>query len=494
VFRRLSFAPLRRLQWKLTLSYTMVTVAALIVAEVVLFAGVVALANSDFLARTIAQAINEGVTPEARSYLDQEPPDLAGLNQWLTQIAGTVDEAVNDSATAGSLRLTDFQQEQRFLVLDNQHRLLAPAAAETTSQPFDTSSIPGLPELLVRIAAGESEFEHLYSSLPGGVLLLALPIRSEKENELLGILVMVTTLPRLNLITLQPMFILILYSVVPLTLAAGLIGTLFGFLTARGLSRRLSRLTQAADAWSQGDFTVIAHDPSGDELGHLSHRLNRMAEQLQNLLETRQELAALEERNRLARDLHDSVKQQLFATAMQVGAARALLESNPSAARQRLEEAEKLARQSQQELSGLIQELRPAALDGKGLAEALRSYVADWSRHHQIEAQVSLSGERPLPLPLEQALFRVAQEALANVARHSGAQTVAVRLAWQEQTVTLTISDNGCGFHPGEGQPAGVGLASMRERIEAVNGRLTINSLPQQGTLITATAHYTPVE
>ena len=92
-------------------------------------------------------------------------------------------------------------------------------------------------------------------------------------------------------------------------------GVLFGYFIARDLTRRLGALAGAADSWSKGDFEVLVADNSGDELGQLAQRLNQMALQLQTLLQTRQELASLDERNRLARDLHDAVKQQVFATA-----------------------------------------------------------------------------------------------------------------------------------------------------------------------------------
>jgi NarL family two-component system sensor histidine kinase LiaS len=211
-----------------------------------------------------------------------------------------------------------------------------------------------------------------------------------------------------------------------------------------------------------------------------------MAEQLQNLVHTRAELATLEERNRLARDLHDSVKQQVFATAMQLGAAQTMLENDPTTAKTHLQEAEQLARQAQQELTGLIQELRPAALEGRGLVDALRGYSEDWSRRTAITALVKVSGERPLPLAVEQPLFRVAQEALANVARHSGASHVTLHLAWQNDAVTMTIADDGRGFDP-EATAYGMGLKSMQERLGMVNGRLTIHSTPGQGTQLTAT-------
>ena len=245
-------------------------------------------------------------------------------------------------------------------------------------------------------------------------------------------------------------------------------------------------MAEAADNWSQGDFSALVSAPSGDELGQLARRLNRMAEQLQSLLDTRQELAALEERNRLARDLHDSVKQEIFATAMQVGAARALLEQNPEASKENLAEAEQLVRQAQQELTTLIRELRPAALEGKGLATALRDYVTDWSRQGHIAAEVRVAGDRPLPLPLEQALFRVAQEALANVARHSEATAAEVHLDLKAAEVCLTISDNGRGFIAATMDNQGLGSLSMRERVEALGGRLEVKSKPGGGTQVMA--------
>jgi NarL family two-component system sensor histidine kinase LiaS len=211
-----------------------------------------------------------------------------------------------------------------------------------------------------------------------------------------------------------------------------------------------------------------------------------MVIQLQNLFQTRQELAGLEERNRLARDLHDSVKQQIFATAMQVGAARTLIDQNPEAAKSHLLEAEQLVRQAQQELATLILELRPAALEGKGLVKALRDYVGDWSRQTHIAAEVRVSGERLLPLTIEQTLFRVVQESLANVARHSGATQTEIYLVWEPNQVNLTIADNGHGFQPAKMSGKGVGLQSMRERIEMLGGRLEVESKPGAGAKIIA--------
>ena len=243
-------------------------------------------------------------------------------------------------------------------------------------------------------------------------------------------------------------------------------------------------------------MTAFVRDPSADEIGRLGRRLNQMAEQLQNLLQTREALATVEERNRIARDLHDSVKQQVFATAMQVGAARSLLESDPEAAASHLAQAEALVRQAQLELSGLIAELRPAALDDRGLGPALAGYARSWSQQTGIPAEIAVRGARRLPLPVEQSLFRVAQEALANVARHSGAAAVEVRLRYGEEAVTLVVADDGVGFDTSADGAAGpmaeFGLRSMRERMEGLGGTLTIESAPGRGTRLEAVAPVAP--
>jgi signal transduction histidine kinase len=198
-----------------------------------------------------------------------------------------------------------------------------------------------------------------------------------------------------------------------------------------------------------------------------------------------QDLAVAEERNRLARELHDSVKQQVFASIMQLGAARALLERDPNAARLHLLEAEQLAQQSGAELSLLIHELRPIALGEKGLAAAIQAYAADWSRQSKIATDVRVRGAVALAPAAEHALVRVTQEALANVARHSHASTVTLDLDLAVDAATLTITDNGCGFDASTTSP-GVGLDSMRERLEALGGRLLVNSKPGTGTTIKA--------
>jgi NarL family two-component system sensor histidine kinase LiaS len=193
-------------------------------------------------------------------------------------------------------------------------------------------------------------------------------------------------------------------------------------------------------------------------------------------LATRAELAALEERNRLARDLHDSIKQHVFATALLVGAARTDLPPDTLPAQTYLAEAEALAEQTRQELTALIRELRPARLEDKGLAVVLRDFAGNWSRRMGIVVAMQVQGKRVIALDVEEALFRVAQEALANVAHHSAAAHVTIHLLWDDTQVQLSIADDGTGFDVARAGGRGVGLASMRERAAAHNGSLHIAS------------------
>ncbi|MBE3558311.1 MAG: sensor histidine kinase [Ktedonobacteraceae bacterium] len=266
---------------------------------------------------------------------------------------------------------------------------------------------------------------------------------------------------------------------------AGVVGLAFGVVTARGLVRRLQRIVSAVNGWSRGDFSIFVSDSSSDELGQLVRRLNQMARQLQQLLRTRLDLAILEERQRLARDLHDSIKQQVFAVSLHVSTTKALLGRNEQAAQTQLNKAEELIQQAQRELTTLIRELRPVALEGKSLAEALQEYVRLWQEQTGIAVELKVEGEAEVPLALENAFFRITQEGLANVARHSQASAVKLRLTYAD-IVTLSISDNGRGFDAESGDHQGFGLLSMRERVQALGGHLSIQSERGKGTTITA--------
>lgn len=482
---RIFLGRFRTLQWQLTLSYTWVTTAVITAVFLIIFLVVASLVG--FFIPDVASAfppILRPIKPQIAHFLSQEPPDLVGLRAWLDSSQQGEEFRVESSGAGSSVvRFTDVSFAA---IVDPMGNLLALEPGDNLNQSVESLLFTEAQPAYQNALQGEEDTEQLTAVHPETKdIFVAVPIFDDGQ-ELLGVFLLVMDLPAAGTELLTANTILgVLPLIFVIVLVAGFTGTIFGFIASRGLSRRLRRLAETAESWSQGDFSAYVQDESGDEIGQLARRLNQMAEQLQNLMQTRADLATLEERNRLARDLHDSVKQQVFATAMQLGAAQTILESDPVTAKTHLQEAEQLARQAQQELTGLIQELRPAALEGKGLVEALRSYSNDWSRRTAILVEIKVTGERPLPLEVEQPLFRVAQEALANVARHSRASQVSVHLAWQDPSFTLTISDNGQGFDPAT-TTYGVGVHSMQERLVSVNGRLTLTSAPNQGTKVTA--------
>lgn len=486
-------ASLRRLQWKLTLAYALSSVVTAVILGLIGL-GLLWYLNfrSDLLPNAIAASLTK-VTPGPGLFIAESPPNLTALDIWLREVTPgnflVLNVPLDDTDNPNDTAPAQLGRVVLVAVVDAEGRVLAatPKGILPAGAPLTAELAPEETQRLQAALQGETEPSLLAARNAAGDMVAGAPIFSQAEQQVVGAIFV-----RLAFPLEEGEFVtgVLRGAILPIAgsiLVAGLVaGVLFGFLIARGLTRRLRVLANTADIWSRGDFSVVARDTSGDELGLLAQRLNRMAEQLQALLQARQELAALEERNRLARDLHDSVKQQVFATAMQVGTARELLEHNPDVARSHLSEAEHLVRQAQQELTSLIQELRPAALEGKGLATALRDYVADWSRQVGIAGEVRVQGERPLPLAVEQALFRVAQEALANAARHSQATFVEIHLAWQGTGIVLTVSDNGLGFNLPASGSKGLGLRSMRERIEAIGGELTVQSSPGVGTQVTA--------
>ncbi len=302
-----------------------------------------------------------------------------------------------------------------------------------------------------------------------------------------------------------------------------MIGGRFGVVSTRGLARRLRRIAAVTKRFAAGQYDQRLEAVAADEIGQIEAHLNQVAEQHVELLarekllveqnarleeqarlsrdlqesvkrqiferKAREKIlveqnARLEERARLSRDLHDSVKQQVFALAVQIELARSLLDQDRAAAREHLDEADELSYRVQQELSALIDALRPADLQAKGLTAALRDYVTNWSRRCRIAADLSLPETCLMPSAIEEALWRVTQEALSNVARHSQGSLVQLHLKWTEQHISLSVSDNGCGFEVNAHEHNGLGLRSIRERIEQVGGTILIQSTKGAGTHI----------
>lgn len=205
------------------------------------------------------------------------------------------------------------------------------------------------------------------------------------------------------------------------------------------------------------------------------------------LYEEGKDLAALEERQRLAHELHDSVSQALYGITLGARTARTWLERDPARAAEPLDYAMSLAEAALAEMRALIFELRPESLANEGLIVALKKLATAAHARHHIEVHTTLMDEPPISLEAKQALYRIAQEALQNVVRHAHATEVTLSVTQKDTgELVLDIRDNGVGFDPSESFPGRLGLNSMRERVMRLGGIFTLESVPDQGTHIVA--------
>jgi signal transduction histidine kinase len=207
------------------------------------------------------------------------------------------------------------------------------------------------------------------------------------------------------------------------------------------------------------------------------------------LYERGRELSVLEERARLARELHDAVSQKLFSIRVKARAAEVLVPRDPSRAVAEMESVAELSGQAHAELRAVIDGLAPPDLAAGGLAGSLRSYAVLAGRTHGVQVKFDAAADLPaLGAEQETAVYRIAQEALHNALRHSGAPTIRVSLAVRRSRMVLEVADRGRGFAadtPAASRaPVGLGLASMRERAAAAGGRLTVRSAPGDGTVV----------
>ncbi len=204
------------------------------------------------------------------------------------------------------------------------------------------------------------------------------------------------------------------------------------------------------------------------------------------LYERSRELSILEERNRLARELHDSLVQKLFGVVLAAQSAATLLERDSSSAHEQVERVRELAQEAVVELRSLVFQLRPAELETEGLGAALRKHVELLRRAHRAPVSLELAGTPRLRPGVDEEVFRIAQESLQNALRHAQAERIELRLEEGPDGLRLTVADDGVGFEPGEAalRSRRLGLTSMEERARALGARLRIDSAPGRGTTI----------
>ncbi|KIL50757.1 histidine kinase [Jeotgalibacillus alimentarius] len=269
-----------------------------------------------------------------------------------------------------------------------------------------------------------------------------------------------------------------------------LIGFLWGAIQSSGLKKQVYTIEQQVDGVMQGQNTVRELQPQTQEFVKLSEKvagLQRMwneqikmnqrlaSEKVEQQEQKIQEMVSLE-RQRLARDLHDSVSQQLFAASMLMSAINETQEEN-----RQLQMVEKMIHQSQVEMRALLLHLRPAALKGKTLAEGIEELLIELKQ--KVPLTITWKAE-PLELErgVEDHLFRILQESISNTLRHAEATMLNVLCILRDGSVIMRVSDDGKGFEVSGDKAGSYGLNNMRERAAEIGGTLKIVSLPNQGT------------
>jgi signal transduction histidine kinase len=267
-----------------------------------------------------------------------------------------------------------------------------------------------------------------------------------------------------------------------LLLAIVPVGVLFGLLASRRLVRRVRRLEAATLAVADGDYTVMLPSDGRDEVGRLEANFAAMTRQLGSALDAERQRATSDaraaERARIAREIHDAISQHLFGLRMIAAGMRRADPGN-----QQARAIERISEEALRDMQALLTELRPASLDGAGLASALLEICAAYQDRLGVAVDASVD-DVAVPADVEHALLRVTQEACANAVRHGGARRLAVSLTCRDGHVELAIRDAGSGFDPTAPQ-AGSGLAHIRDRVAELGGTVDIDSAPGRGAALT---------
>ncbi|HET7578232.1 MAG TPA: sensor histidine kinase [Bacillales bacterium] len=276
------------------------------------------------------------------------------------------------------------------------------------------------------------------------------------------------------------------------------IGALFGYLSGNELKKRFESLMQSILAFERGNYGHRVEALGDDEIGIMGDHLNQMAERVEKQVASLQKLstekaewqeqlkktAVSEERQRLARELHDAVSQQLFAISMMTSAVLENMDTADERVKKQMAAVEKMAGDAQNEMRALLLHLRPATLEGKGLKEGVEELLAELAAKQPIDIRWEVADLPGVSKGIEDHLFRIVQEALSNVFRHSHATTVTVRLGITNRQIFLRIFDNGVGFDMGKPRASSYGLQSIQERVNEIGGVAEIISFPGKGTQI----------
>lgn len=266
------------------------------------------------------------------------------------------------------------------------------------------------------------------------------------------------------------------------------------------LKTRIDALSVLITQFSNGNYQSTVRFFEDDELTRIGNELNDLGSKLQSQVKSLQRMAdeksefaksahraaVIEERQRIARDLHDAVSQQLFALTMMSEAAIKQFDKAPEVAKKQIVEVAAAALQAQTEMRALLLHLRPVHLSGDSLAEGVHKLIDELRQRSSLKFNVSIEKDLHLSDAIEDHAFRIIQESLSNILRHAQATEVALQISKKSEELFLHIRDDGKGFEMDKDQPrkTSYGLRTMRERSEELGGTFKIRSIKNEGTYI----------
>ncbi|MFC0473676.1 histidine kinase [Halalkalibacter kiskunsagensis] len=277
-------------------------------------------------------------------------------------------------------------------------------------------------------------------------------------------------------------------------------GLISGYIQADPIRRRVDQLVHGALRFERGTFTHRVTIEGEDELAELARRMNGMAQNIEEqvaslqrlsaeraaMQETVKKAAVTEERQRLARDLHDAVSQQLFAISMMTAAIKQTMAQESGTTVEQVKMVESMANTAQAEMRALLLHLRPAHLEGKSLEDGIKQLFEEMQKKYGMDVNVSIQEDVSVPKGIEDQIFRMIQEAISNVLRHAKATQLELQLKQTNQELKVKLIDNGIGFDAKGVQQNSYGLHTMKERMNEIGGTLQIISVPNKGTQIEA--------
>lgn len=275
----------------------------------------------------------------------------------------------------------------------------------------------------------------------------------------------------------------------------------FGYWTAQSIQRRIDALHIAIKQANNGNWAVRMQPSGARSFEALHVEFNEMAASVEEKLKLAQiageeqvlremasnEAAVLEERKRLARDLHDTVSQQLFAIHMSASSLPKLLELNPQRATDVMSQLIDMSTLAQKQMRGFIAQLRPLELEGRSLQQALDKWFPDYCRQNRLQGELDWRVQERFSEAKEHQLFLIIQEAMANIVKHAHAQRAVLTITETDHQIVMTLQDDGVGFRPNEVCEGSYGLSTMRERAQKLSCDAILFSKPGGGTHIRVT-------